>query len=133
MNQTLSGSKAVKNREVLLLRAVGNANVCFQVLIVIFQNSHFLFKLALVWILHGCDSFEVRDKGRRMDQISSKKQVKPQRQPDTKRHNCIPLDQTFSYSVCIRVAPDLAVDPGSGYHLVVFVLQSLRPVPTVNG
>lgn len=78
INQTLSGSKAVKNREVLLLRAVGNANVCFQVLIVIFQNSHFLFKLALVWILHGCDSFEVRDKGRRMDQISSKKQVKPQ-------------------------------------------------------
>lgn len=54
-------------------------------------------------------------------------------QPDTKRHDCVPLDQAFSYSVCIRVAPDLAVDPGSGYHLAVFVLQPLRPVPTVNG
>lgn len=78
MKKTLSGSKAGKNREVLLLRAVGDVNVCFQVLIVIFQNSHFLFKLALVWILHGCDSFEARDKGQRMDQISSRKQVKPQ-------------------------------------------------------
>lgn len=39
----------------------------------------------------------------------------------------------FSYSVCICVAPDLAVDPGSGHHLVVFVLQPLGPVPAVNG
>lgn len=38
-----------------------------------------------------------------------------------------------SYSVCIRVAPDLAVDPGSRHHLVVFVLQPFGPVAAVNG
>lgn len=43
------------------------------------------------------------------------------------------IGQAFSYSVCIRVAPDLAVDPGSGHHLVVFVLQPLGPVSAVNG
>lgn len=39
----------------------------------------------------------------------------------------------LSYSVCIRVAPDLAINPGSGHHLVVLVLQAFRPFPTVNG
>lgn len=135
VKETPSGSKAEKNKGGggLLLRAVGNSNVCFQVLIVIFQSSHFLFKLALVWIWGGCDSFEVRDK--RTDQISSRKQAKPQWSclPYTKRHGCVPSERAFPYSVCIRVAPDLAVDPGSGYHPVVFVLQPLRPVPAVNG
>lgn len=28
-----------------------------------------------------------------------------------------------SYSVCIRVAPDLAIDPGSRHHPVVLILQ----------
>lgn len=135
VKKTPSGSKAGKKRELLLLRAVGNFNVCFQVLIVIFQNSHFLFKLALVWTSRGCDSFVVRDKRRRMHQISSRKQAKPHNscQPDTKRHGCFPSDRALSYSVCIRVAPDLAVNPGSGHHPVVFVLQPLRPVPAVNG
>lgn len=43
------------------------------------------------------------------------------------------VGQVCSYSVCIRVAPDLAVHPGSRHHPVVFVLQPFGPLPAVNG
>jgi len=35
--------------------------------------------------------------------------------------------------VCVRVAPYLPVDPGSGHHAVVLVLQPLGPVPAADG
>lgn len=43
------------------------------------------------------------------------------------------MERVSSYPVCVRVAPDLAVDPGSGHHLVIFILQPLGPVAAVNG
>lgn len=49
----------------------------------------------------------------------------------------IPLELVFktgllSYPVCVCVTPYLAVDPGSGHHPVVFILQPLRPFSAVN-
>lgn len=37
------------------------------------------------------------------------------------------------YPVCICVAPDLAINPGSGHHPVILVLQPFRPFSTVDG
>lgn len=73
-------------------------------------------------------AMRLETKKERMDQIPANTC-----KPVTKRHYCVPFEWSSSYSVCIGVAPDLAVDPGSGYHLVVFVLQPLRPVSAVNG
>lgn len=38
-----------------------------------------------------------------------------------------------THSVGIRVAPDLAVDPGPGHNPLVLVIQPLGPVATVDG
>lgn len=38
-----------------------------------------------------------------------------------------------SYFVCVCVAPDLAIDPGSGHHPVVLVLQPFGPIAAVDG
>lgn len=48
----------------------------------------------------------------------------------------IPPEHVFcecsSYSVCVCVAPDLAVDPCSGNNPLVFILKPFRPLSTVN-
>lgn len=66
--------------------------------------------------------------------------VKPSNksQHDRERNGLsLPPEHVFqkysSYSFCVRVAPDFAVDPGSGHHPVVFVLQPFGPFSTVDG
>lgn len=37
------------------------------------------------------------------------------------------------YFVCVSVCPDLAVDPGPGHHPFVLIVQTLRPLSSVDG